>query len=200
MWYATLFLPERSKSRISHVRVKAVTIISVWIVLCQQMIRVKYRQLQQLNYKCLLVIMAWTPTFLSDTRLSDCHNQERWYNHDFISQTELRTVHESTVQLASVSAMSDRPSDPDLSPLPVELLSLPHSNLYLRRMKCHDDDYEDIDELGPLPPSLGPNNDARVPKSNSVLKNKNNGYVYCLSSWNIMLGFNYVRKLQSQAL
>lgn len=44
-----------------------------------------------------------------------------------------------------------RPSDPDMSPLPVELLSLPHSKLYLRRMKEQEDDYEDVDKLGPLP-------------------------------------------------
>lgn len=41
---------------------------------------------------------------------------------------------------------------PDLSPLPVELLTLGHSNLYTRRMKEHgekSDDYEDIDEVTP---------------------------------------------------
>lgn len=41
--------------------------------------------------------------------------------------------------------------NPDSSPLPVELLSLPHSNLYLRRMK-DDDDYEDIDDISAPPP------------------------------------------------
>lgn len=42
--------------------------------------------------------------------------------------------------------------NPDSSPLPVELLSLPHSKLYLRRMKDEDDDYEDIDEISAPPP------------------------------------------------
>lgn len=42
--------------------------------------------------------------------------------------------------------------NPDSSPLPVELLSLPHSKLYLRRMKDEDDDYEDIDDISAPPP------------------------------------------------
>lgn len=42
--------------------------------------------------------------------------------------------------------------NPDSSPLPVELLSLPHSKLYLRRMKDEDDDYEDIDDMSAPPP------------------------------------------------
>lgn len=40
--------------------------------------------------------------------------------------------------------------NPDLSPEPVEMLSLPHSNLYQRRMK--NDDYETIEEFPPPPP------------------------------------------------
>lgn len=48
--------------------------------------------------------------------------------------------------------MSVKPRNPDLSPEPVELLGLPHSKLYLRRKKEFEDDYEDIDEVKPLPP------------------------------------------------
>lgn len=59
--------------------------------------------------------------------------------------------------------MSEAQRDPDLSPEPVELLGLPHSKLYLRRRKDHDDDYEDIDEVSPLPsPPFKPASRPRV--------------------------------------
>lgn len=43
------------------------------------------------------------------------------------------------------------PLQPDDSPLPVELLTLGHSKLYMRRMHHETDDYEDIDEISPPP-------------------------------------------------
>lgn len=59
--------------------------------------------------------------------------------------------------------------NPDLSPEPVEMLSLPNSNLYLRRMK--NGDYESIEEF-PAPPPVPPK-----PPGLSKRSTKTEGYM-----------------------